>query len=421
MTADSQITVRPAEESDLTQIANLDRLAFAPLSSASTIAQEWYGGTVELPGRSLFLAVDEGTGLPVGTYTQLHTGVWLQGELFSTMGIAAVAVAPHYRGRKVAQVMLHHAIHSAEAQAMPLMMLYPFQHGFYRSLGWAWVGQPHQYRVAARQLPVYQERSRLLPFHPDSHTAAIQQVYAEAAPQHNGWLQRQAWQWRSLLAANRERYVYVAAGEVQGYVVFQYVLLEPPRNLLAIVVHEWVALTAAAYRGIVGFLGSLRDQVVTVIWNTDASDPFPHLLNEQRFDPALTTGPFEFGFTHRFGATGGGFMWRLVDVQAALEQRPIPSSEPFQLTFEVSDPVLVDRTLTVQFANGRIHCLDTPVAEAAIRISTEHLTQLFSGFRRATELKWTGEIAVTSHETDLLLARLDAALAASGPFCWDFF
>ncbi len=75
---------------------------------------------------------------------------------------------------------------------------------------------------------------------------------------------------------------------------------------MAVVVREWVAQTAEAYRGIVGFLASLRDQVSTVIWNTDSEDPLPHLLKEQQQDPALAGSSFDFGLTHRFGEIGAG-------------------------------------------------------------------------------------------------------------------
>lgn len=412
--------MRPAQEGDLSQVVNLGRLAFAPLKSDAVIKQQWYdGGTLNLPGRFVFLAVDDQTGLAVGKYTELDLSLFLTGQLCPMMGIGGVAVAPHKRGQKIARLMLEQALKNARSQQFPLSMLYPFQHGFYRQLGWAWVGMPYQYRVSTRHLPLYEERAFIQP-HDPTHNSTLQAIYEQAATQHNGWLQRREWQWQShfKLEAGEEVYRFVTAGECLGYVMIQFTHLNPPQQSLSVVVQEWVALTVEAYRGIVGFLAALRDQVQTVVWNTNSKDPFPHLLKEQRQDPILTTSEFEFGLTHRFGEVGGGFMWRLVDLPRSFQLRPVNLGAPFALTFHVIDPILGEQILPIEFSDGQMHVLETATS-TVVRMSIEHLTALFSGFRCSSDLYWTGEIELEGEGA--LLKQLDAAWQASSPFCWDFF
>ncbi len=413
------VTLRPAQEDDLSQIVNLDRLAFSPLSSNEEIERDWFHGAITLPDRQLFLAIEDATGQGVGSYAQIDFEIWFEGGSFPAMGLAAVAVAPHRRGQRVARLMLEHALEMAKAQHLPLMTLYPFQHGFYRKLGWAWVERTHQYRVSTRHIPAFQERANILPFNP-SQQQVLQSVYEKAATRHNGWFQRRPWQWEDKLKTGngREIYSYSEAGEVQGYLILQFAYLEPPYKLLVVVVQEWVALTASAYRGILGFLGSLRDQVSTVVWNTFPSDIFPHLLKEQRRDPALPSTSFEFGITHRFGEIGGGFMWRLVDLERAFELRPIRSGEPFALAFQVTDPVFGERAIAAEFSNNHMTSLEQAPA-STLKTSIEHLTELFFGVRRATDLFWMGEIEYEGDPT--LLQKLDTAWQATPPFCWDFF
>ncbi|MGA7933835.1 MAG: GNAT family N-acetyltransferase [Kovacikia sp.] len=415
-----EIIVRPVQAEDLVQVVNLDRLSFAPLSSNAEIKTDWYSNGLDLPGRKLYLAVEPATDMGIGSYAQLDLGIWLEAQEFPGVGIAAVAVAPHRRGQGVARLMLEHALEMGRSQQIPLMMLYPFQHGFYRKLGWAWVGCTHQYRISARHLPVYPERSNLIPYAPDLHQQALPAAYDKAAQHQNGWLQRRDWQWQNYLkfSKGREIYCYSESDTLLGYVIVQFVYLDRDQNLLAVVVREWVALSISAYRGIVGFLASLRDQISTVIWNTYSTDPFPHLLREQRQDPSLVSPGFSFGLTHRFGEIGGGFMWRLVDLEAAFRLRRIQPGSPFALTFQVSDPVFGDRSLGVDFGDGQMHLSHHPAA-TMVKISVEHLTTLFCGIRRATELAWTGEIEVEGDRT--LLPSLDAAWKANPPFCWDFF
>ncbi len=433
----SPLLIRPAIADDLDQIANLDRLAFAPDVSLEQVKTDWFQNTLEQPGRAVWLAIDPQTNLAVGTYTALELGIWFMGQTIPTTGIAAVAVAPHKRGQRVAQQLLHHAIAQARSQHSPLMMLYPFQHGFYRQLGWGWVGRSQQYRVSTRHLPLYPERSQIQPYQP-IYRDHLPTVYEAAAARHNGWLHRQPRQWDKRLkpTPGQEVYLYVnddvdasessptsaQAIQLQGYVILQFTTLDTNGHKPAVIVQEWVALNAAAYRGILGFLASLRDQVATVIWNTHTDDPFPHLLTEQRRDPALIAPAFEFGLTHAFGEIGGGFMWRLVDLPRAFGLRPIASGDPFQISFTVMDAQAGDhheQRFTVQFGNRRMECIEYSPTCPHITLSISHLVQLFSGFRHATELHWTGEIQIQG-EGDFL-QQLDHAWATTAPFCWDFF
>ncbi len=420
MPSPSSLTLRPVKDSDLPELVNLDRLAFAPLQSNEVIQQQWYNSTVNLPGRKLFLAVEDETSMGVGTYAQLALATFLEGQEFPIMGIAAVAVAPHRRGQRVARLMLEHALKEAKEQQTPIMSLYPFQHGFYRRLGWALVEQVHQYRVSTRQLPLYEERSQILPCNLDQRISALKEVYLQAALQHNGWLKRQDWQWQSWLkpVAGREVYMYQESGQILGYVVMQFAVLDPPKHVQAVIVQEWVALTVSAYRGILGFLASLRDQVSTIVWTTFPADPFPYLLNEQRRNSDLLNSPFEFGLVHRFGETGGGFRWRLTDIAAALRLRPIQSGDPFAVTFQINDPIFGQQLIGVEFRGTGMQPLQE-LPRTILKLSIEHLTQLFCGTRRSRDLQWTGELEV---EGDInLLAHLDRAWQSEPPFCWDFF
>jgi predicted acetyltransferase len=410
------VSLRLAQAEDLAQVVNLDRLSFAPLRADADIQREWFGDGLEAPSQRLFLAVETESGKGIGSYAQLDLSLFLAGVEISTLGIGAVAVAPHRRSMQVARLMLEHALTEGRSRQTPISMLYPFQHGFYRKLGWAWVGCPYQYRVAAQHLPFYPERVNIHPYVAEMHQEDLQKLYRKAAIAHNGWLHRQPWHWERYLKprAGREIYCYVAEGELQGYIILRFVELP---NGLGAIAQEWVALTPAAYRGILGFLASLRDQFRTIIWNTDAVDPFPHLLKEQCRDPTLPSSDFEFGLTHRFGEIGGGFMWRLVDVAAALKQRPIQAVAPFAITFQVHDPILGNQQVNAEFAQGQIHCI-TETTATTITLSIEKLTELFCGWRRSRDLLWTGELELTGEN---ILAALDTALETHPPFCWDFF
>jgi predicted acetyltransferase len=414
-------SLKPAQADDLDLIVNLDRLSFAPQQLNTDIQKQWYPQGLNPPGRQQFLAIDSVTMMGVGTYTRLELPLFLEGQEFPATGVAGVAVAPERRGQGVARFLMEQEVVMLRSQQVPLVALYPFQHGFYRQLGWAWVERVHQYKVATVHLPTYPERFKMIPYQADIHQTAVQEAYLRSAQRHNGWLKRQAWQWESRFTpqSGREVFCYVDTGKVLGYVIVQYTQKNlPPQTTLGIEVQEWVALNGDAYRGIVGLLATLRDQVSVTIWNTYPEDPFPHLLKEQSAIPGLHTSSSLWGIVHRFGEIGGGIMWRLVDLETAFRLRPVRQGASFLLTFEIKDPVLGDQVMTANFAAGRMHPV-TQSGPAILRTSIEHLTELFCGLRRAAELVWTREAEFEGDRT--ILQKLDAAWEATPPFCWEWF
>jgi predicted acetyltransferase len=417
----AEFHIRPAQAKDLQQVARLDRIAFVPQMADSDLQTAWYpDGLLELPGREVFVATQDSEIL-AGVYIRVQLPLFWEGQEIPAVGLSTVAVAPEYRGQGVARTMLQTELSALRSQHVPLVMLYPFQQGFYRQLGWAWVGRIHQYNVAASHLPLYPDRQHLQALDPQQAHKWLPDAYQRSAKRHNGWLNRRAWQWdkRLKLAPGQEIFGFIQENTCLGYLIISFQTLadsvQPP---LGIHVDEWVALNGDAYRGLLGFLGSLRDQVATVTWNTYPEDPFPHLLREQRRGPGSLGHRNFFGLTHRFGEIGAGQMWRLVDIAAAFRLRAVRPGPPFMLTFEVNDPILGTQTITANFAAERMHPVSQPTP-IILKTSVEHLTEMFCGLRRATELAWTKEVELEGDRS--ILQKLDQAWDATPPFCWDFF
>jgi len=413
----ANLILRRAEESDRIPYKNLGRLAFAPTKTLTEMEESGDRPFVA-EGRQPWVVVDQRGDLSA-RYYQFGFALYFAGVRYEMAGVGGVAVAPERRSQGVAQWMLTQALHQFREQEIPLSMLYPFRQSFYRKLGWARVGITHQYRVSSRWLPLDEKRSQIRAYQPHYEKHFIT-LYEKVAVQHNGWLDRPVWWWQEFFKpkGGREMYGYWEGNTLHGYVVIEFAQLEPEKDQLAVIVREWVAQTPQAYRGVVGFLGSLRDQVTTIVWNTYPDDPFPHLLKEQERDPALTLPHFNFNYLRWFGITSGGFMWRLVNPREAIALRPIQPGAPFSLSFQLTDPVFGADQFTVEFANGKTQ-ISSQSATTMVKISVEHLTQLFCGVRRSRQLHWTGELEIEGN--DALLDRLDTAWSAQPPFCWDAF
>ncbi|MGI0495025.1 GNAT family N-acetyltransferase [Alkalinema pantanalense CENA528] len=419
----SLFSLRLAEEADLPTIARLTRFAFVPTQSDQQVQDGWFGQGVQFPDRQRWVAKDAQTDRVVGTYAELDLQIACLGRIIPAIGVAGVAVAPECRGQRIAQTMMIQAIHRAYANNVPLLALYPFQHGFYRSLGWGWVGQVHQYPIAPQHLPKYPRSGLVQPISP-TEQPAVQALYQQVALRNNGWLLRSDRQWEAFFQPIPGQDLW---GYWDGETLLGYVLLGVEQQAIygtkpIAVVREWVALNLAGYRGLLTFLSSLRDQFSLLIWHTHSGDPFPHLLQQQ--DRVLPQGHDRIllRFSHRLGEIGSSFMWRLVDCQAALNCRPVQPTVPFSFALQVQDVILGDSQWWVDCADGRMTCTPSrslAEAPAILTLSIEPLSVLFSGARTIHDLLWTEEAQWQGDRS--ILANFAQAWQTPPPFCWDFF
>src|SRR5258708_24330229 len=78
---------------------------------------------------------------------------WFRGVAYPISAIAGVAVRDVDRRRGFASAMMRSILKTDLAARRPYSALYPFQHGFYRRLGYASVGLMHYWRIPTAQLP----------------------------------------------------------------------------------------------------------------------------------------------------------------------------------------------------------------------------------------------------------------------------
>lgn len=412
--------IRAAQERDLGAIANLMRLGFTPTQSSAEVEHSWFRGSVELPGRSLFVV--EADGALLGTYSQRPLEVMLQGVAIAGVGLGGVAVAPQARGQGVAAAMLRHAL--IQQQDLPLALLYPFSQGFYRRWGWAWVGQSVQYCVSPQQLPRLKADEGVDPGYlrplGQEDLPQIQSLYHQLATRH-GWLVRQGWQWSDWRSNSVETYGWWGP-TLQAYLKFRFL------SQRKIVVEEWGADSGLAYRQLLHFLAGLGDQVHQLVWNTYPTDPFPHLLQEPRL---IEPSPLpQFGWSHPYGVVHSGLMWRLVNLPQAFALRRLQPGPDFALHLEVDDPLQGVQVWTLVRQGENLGMQPAPTASRSsgravdsithwLQLSLGQLTSLYAGVRSSVQMV---ELAEVHYQGDpAILTSLDQALVAPAPFSWDFF
>ncbi|MBF2080333.1 MAG: GNAT family N-acetyltransferase [Synechococcales cyanobacterium T60_A2020_003] len=312
-------------------------------------------------GRDRFRILSDGSQVR-GGLALLPMAQWWHGNLVPMTGIAAVGVAPEYRGSGTAIALIRHMLRELYDQQTPLSVLYPATQRLYRKAGYEQAGSQCRWEVPLAQIHI-QERS--LPWFSLEPTAEIlTPLYRQKAQIHNGHLDRASAIWVEILRSKPEEMLHAygvgAPDSPQGYLLFTQ--KDNPSGA-TLHVRDWVALTPAAGRSLWSFAANHRSQVHHLRVPGGLTDPLLLLLPEQ---------------TARL-ASSISWMLRLVHVPRALEQRGYPALLETELHLEIRDEVLPENqgrfTLAIAHGSGTV----TPGGSGALKIDIRGLSALYAG------------------------------------------
>ncbi|MGE5590836.1 MAG: enhanced intracellular survival protein Eis [Bacillota bacterium] len=358
-------TIRPDE---LNEFLAINAYAFA-----------WDEPTLErlrglIPPHEVRAAFVEGQ--MVGGVWATPLSIWMDDREVPMTGIAAVAVAPEHRGRGVVRSLLLDQLQEMRA-----------------------AGQCRPADGAVRRCTL-------------EDVGRLDQVYRTHASSRNGWVSRRpAWWERSVLRQLQGTHAVVwenASGEARGYLIYR---LGGDMLKQKLTVREWVALGLDAWRGLAAFLAQ-HNTVAQIWWTAPADD----VLLAALADPRIS----ESRILPRH-------MFRLVDVAAALAQRPYPAHVRTELLLEVRDaaaPWNEGRySLRIEEGRARVAPVVSDEAEGAhiagrLSCDIQTLSQLYCGYlspRQAAEL---GRLRADRPEA---LDAAQHALAIDKPHMSDYF
>ncbi len=180
------------------------------------------------------------------------------GERFvGVCGIAGVTTLPEYRRQGFAAELLRRVLRRLYVERAPLAVLQAFNHEFYRKLGWETVGATALARLSPRQLPRY-PAPPLRRATPQDRDAVIR-LHAHYGVQRTGSLQRDTRRWNYLFWNLPNLWVYEAAGQLEGYLFYDFL-----ESGWVLRVREMVWSSERARRAIWGWLASNEESVMQV-------------------------------------------------------------------------------------------------------------------------------------------------------------
>lgn len=327
-------------------------------------------------------------------------GQYFGGESIPMAGIAAVGIAPEYRGKKAATALMSEVLKELYSKNIPLSTLYPATQQLYRGVGYDQGGIHCQWEIPLSHLSV---NNRVLPIEkidnilPDE----FQELYQQQAKRNNGYLDRSLSIWKNIFNNDKGKIYAYLIGEKdnrQGYLIYQQVVVN---GQVYLKVKDWVALNSLAMQRLWTLISDHRSQVSKCQWKGSFYDSKMLLLPEQ-------TGKI---IDHDIWFT------RIIDVVKALEMRPYPSQIETELNFAIDDPLISQNCSNFQLQISGEKGKVTKVEKADIKVNIQSLASLYTGFLTAKQLHYCGKLEAN----DIHLDSLEQVFGLPSPSLPDFF
>jgi predicted acetyltransferase len=254
--------LRPATRDDIPALARLWALAFPGERSAEDRAAALEDGGPWGGWENCWVAGP--TERIDGGLRTLPLTVHLFGRPVPTLGVAAVAVAPHARRRGLGGAMCRAALRIGRARGDELAALHPFRADFYARLGFGLAGELHRYRLAPGALCVEGDASRVE--HLADPFVVIPELHRVLVPGIHGGVSRSDRRWEALLGRRGQLAFGIRGdgGDWLGYLLGTVQKRGRGRGF-EFHVAELAAGDAAARSAALAWLGEQRDAWASVV------------------------------------------------------------------------------------------------------------------------------------------------------------
>jgi predicted acetyltransferase len=322
----------------------------------------------------------------VGGLAILNMGQWWGSQVVPMAGIAAVGIAPEYRGSGAAFTLLQHTLKEIYTQEVPISVLYPAVQHLYRKVGYEQGGNFCTWEVPTQSIQI---KEQILPIQRINFISPeiFVDLYQQQAKVSQGYLDRNSAIWKAVTRVTGKSHLYAyligVAEKPEGYVIFEQ---ERTSDGKILKIRDWVILTTAAARTFWAFLNNHRSMIDKVQWKSSFNDPLNLFLPEQ-------TAKIKYQKT---------WFLRIVNLVKALEIRGYPLGLEAELHLAVQDNLFSANSgkfiLSVANGQGKI----TVGGKGELQLDISGLAPLYTGLFTPCQLQLAGKLEAT--ETALTTA-----------------
>ncbi len=359
-----------------------------------------------VPLERRLVATDGGT--IVGKLVIWELGQWFGGRRVPMGGISGVAVAPAYRGRRVASSLLDDALTAMRERGEVLSTLYPMNHTLYRRHGWEVAGAYPEHDIDLRALTDLPKPTRQVTVREsvEADLPALRALNDEVSREVPGNVSYgPEFAARRLLGhpGAQEGYVAEVDGVLTGALTLGHGDGHDERELYTLSVRNLFAADLDSELALLRVVAAHYPVARTARLVTSVSSALPLLLGERDLRPA-----------------GAGWCWmaRLVDAPGAIRARGFAPEVDVEIHLDLIDPTAPwnagPHVLRVKDGEGQLE----PGGRGDVLIDIGRLTSLYTGWADPRRLAHAGLIG-GAEESDL--AALDRTFGGRTPWARDFF
>lgn len=350
----SNLKVRRARDMDLPEMARIHSAAYPNVNITLQERMERFRTNPRISLEDHWVCKKDDN--LVGMFSLYDFSMYRAGKTIPAGGIGSVAVAAEARRERIAYWMMMKSIEVMDQNNVPLSILYPFRHSFYRHLGWGLIGRINLYRLSPESLPNFPERKFVRPVVTLEMKERVMECYRKFALRQNGTLMRHDPYWLEIVFKNAECFVYESpdSHEVEGYITFRYRPHPPDQAFMTTDIEVWdfVWNSRQALHGLLGFLAVQKDQVKVIILPDQSDLPLDQILSE----PIMPDGRHNFILGAETFHRGSGLMGRVVQIRRALKALGKMGEASGTVNLNIVDELnpANSEPLTIELGNGNL-------------------------------------------------------------------
>lgn len=300
---------------------------------------------------------------------------WFEGRAVSMVGLAGVAVSIAGRGQRLGQKLMRESLQEMREEGTALSALYGSTTSFYRRVGYERAGSRFSAEVSVRELTSRGGPLEVRGLCPEDHPQ-VEALQAKHVRDH-ACLVRGPYLWvrvRGPRGMTAQGYGFYRDGVLEGYA---YVVRHPGHSMQTNTLEatDVVLTTPDALSTFLGFLAGHRALYTHARWPSPPASAL--LLN--------IPDPWQFKLT-----LDEHWLLRIVNLQAALQQRGYPDHLQHELHLQVADPLLQENEgrwlLRVHDGEATVE----PGGEGHLELDIGAMASLYTGFLDAHQLHLAG-------------------------------
>ncbi len=307
-------------------------------------------------------------GLGINSYT-VHWGL---DKTLAMGGIGGVATFVDARGKGFVEQLVRRSLEAMRDSGQTISSLFPFAWGFYRKLGWDWVGERHQMKLPLQEIKAHPEGAKVVCLTGIEARPRLEAGYATFAKRYQGVFTTESHHWHGKLGHHDNRTTYVYLYEPTGeYFCWRYDAHGDDGQC-----HDFVVFTPEGHAALLSILHYLGTQCKMARVNVPVDQPLWSYV--YHWDLHTEARPVCMG--------------RVVDFAAALKQMSLPPDIPNgSVTLHLTDNQAPWNAgvwnITVEDGNLECSALIGGTADADIATDIQTISQAFWGTPSLNQLR----------------------------------